>query len=379
MKKQGRGFIWSPEQENELILIYNNKTLSELSLYFKRSEIAIRAKALKLKLNRDLTRNYYNRKWTDKEEQYLKNNYFGGDLKEIAKKLNRTKKSVIERAKLLKIKRNHELVRLNSRKYTTNEDFFKTWSDDMAYILGLIWTDGCMLDKNYTITITQHKKDKYILDNILKIMGSNNKPYRNENTYNIGIYNKIIYEDLKKLGLEPRKSKTAYMPGGLPDDFIGSFIRGTVDGDGSINSKRNRMKISTASKNFADGLCGLLDKVGIKYKLYNEPYIWNNTKTDFYNIRILKKSELKKLYHLMYDNATLYLRRKKQAFIDMGIETEYFLTKNKHIARKIEGTNLITGEKVQYNQIKDVRQNFPRIFTALKSRKPYKGYTWKYL
>src|SRR5574337_219922 len=108
MKKQGRGFVWTQEEESKLKEIYILKQLSELSQIFNRPETAIRKKALKLGINRDQTKKEYNKGWAGEEEKYLIDNYFNGDPSEIAKHLNRTRKSITERAKILKIKRNTE-------------------------------------------------------------------------------------------------------------------------------------------------------------------------------------------------------------------------------------------------------------------------------
>ena len=141
--------------------------LKILAVEMGRTVRAIKAKAYLLNICRDINDNDYNRIWTEEEEQYLKDNYYKGNLYAVAKKIKRTKKAITERAKHLKIYRDPETVRLTCHKYTINEDFFKTWSDDMAYILGFIWSDGCMHGgDDYAISITQHKKDKYILKNI---------------------------------------------------------------------------------------------------------------------------------------------------------------------------------------------------------------------
>ena len=82
----------------------------------------------------------------------------------------------------------------------------------------------------------------------------------------------------------------------------------------------------------------------------------------------------------MYDhNPTLYLKRKKQLLIDMGVETLDFAVKNKHIMRKIEQENVYTGEVIIHNQIKPLRRaGFSQIFSALKTSKPHKGFIFRY-
>jgi hypothetical protein len=54
-----------------------------------------------------------------------------------------------------------------------NSNFFKQWSGDMAYILGFIVTDGCLIASKTCLNITN--KNKKILSRIAKSMGSNHK------------------------------------------------------------------------------------------------------------------------------------------------------------------------------------------------------------
>lgn len=56
-------------------------------------------------------------------------------------------------------------------KYGVNEDYFKTWSNNMAYILGFFAADGMVARDGQLISFSQ--KEKYILENIRLEMGSN--------------------------------------------------------------------------------------------------------------------------------------------------------------------------------------------------------------
>ena len=47
------------------------------------------------------------------------------------------------------------------------ENYFKTWSNNMAYLLGFWFADGCIYN-NKMFDITVHKKDKYILKQFAK-------------------------------------------------------------------------------------------------------------------------------------------------------------------------------------------------------------------
>ena len=43
------------------------------------------------------------------------------------------------------------------RKYDITEDYFKTWSNNMAYILGFIAADGAIPKENQCVSISQKK------------------------------------------------------------------------------------------------------------------------------------------------------------------------------------------------------------------------------
>ncbi len=57
------------------------------------------------------------------------------------------------------------------RKYDITEDYFKTWSNNMAYILGFIAADGVILKENQCVSISQ--KESYILEDIKKELKTN--------------------------------------------------------------------------------------------------------------------------------------------------------------------------------------------------------------
>ena len=66
------------------------------------------------------------------------------------------------------VEMNREQSSGQPRKHKVNEDFFKKWSNEMAWILGLILTDGCINKDNHTITLTQ--KNTSILELVARFM-----------------------------------------------------------------------------------------------------------------------------------------------------------------------------------------------------------------
>lgn len=120
----------------------------------------------------------------------------------------------------------------------------------MAYVLGLLFADGSLLDTNdssrtYYLNLTS--KDHSLITKVRRCMGSSHvvytskprwhkfrtKTYLCSRVYILRIGNKVIHQDLIKLGLTSRKSLTMEMPV-VPDKYFPYFLRGYCDGDGCI-------------------------------------------------------------------------------------------------------------------------------------------------
>lgn len=129
-----------------------------------------------------------------------------------------------------------------------NNNYFKTWSASMAYILGFIMADGCLIHKDFcksksnTLVIAIHSKDRAILEFIHKEINVSSNIYDRIFVGNDGILrqesrltisSKDIINDLIILGITPRKTGKEKFPD-IPKDLIRDFIRGYFDGDGSI-------------------------------------------------------------------------------------------------------------------------------------------------
>lgn len=64
------------------------------------------------------------------------------------------------------------------RKYDISEDYFKTWSNNMAYILGFIAADGVIQKENQRVSISQ--KESYILEDIKQELNTKQPLYQNK-------------------------------------------------------------------------------------------------------------------------------------------------------------------------------------------------------
>lgn len=135
------------------------------------------------------------------------------------------------------------------------------WTPGLAYLVGLIATDGCLSKDGRHIDITS--KDFQLLETVNEILPRREKIASKLNgygqaAYHIQISDVAMYRWLLQLGLTPRKSKTIGQLK-IPDKFFKDFFRGIFDGDGSAYCYRDYrwaasttvcLSVASASGNF---------------------------------------------------------------------------------------------------------------------------------
>lgn len=210
-----------------------------------------------------------------------------------------------------------------------NKDFFKNWSSDMAYVLGFFSADGYItVNKRggqfWCIQIT----DKKLLEQIKKTVGSEHKISTRIGTGNERILYRLqigsieMCDDLRKLGLRERKTKSLVVPN-VPDEYFADFVRGYFDGDGSvwvglIHKKRItkllviRVILTSCSKGFLEILKSRLEQNQIISG------VLRREKENYCRLTYSVHGSLK-LYEFMYnhkvkDFGCLCLNRKKKIF-----------------------------------------------------------------
>ena len=287
--------------DNYLIL-----SMKDLGNYLNRSESSIKNKLQRLNLNK-------NHLWTDKEIKCLKNNYNYKyrNKDDLIKKLGRSWQNIKMKAS-----------ELNLTGISINDDFFKEWTKKMAYTFGLWIADGWMAkDKN---TISFVSKDYDLLKIVKSNLKSDHKIYENKNNiFKLTFNNKILYNDLLKLGGTPKKSLTIQFPK-VPDEFLHHFIRGEFDGDGS-NFTYKKGKYRYFASNFTgnvDFLNTLKDKIKEHVEI-DSPCSCScgkNCNPRIKQIRYNGKKAIKLGDYIYKDSDNLRLERKFKIYDDMRKE-----------------------------------------------------------
>lgn len=229
-------------------------------------------------------------------------------------------------------------------RYNCNVDFFKQWTDEMAYVLGFLYADGDIVDaiSSRTQYIKFVSTDKEIIEKIKVVMKSEhpisvrtpqwhihkNGIYKSRELFILRIGSRRMFNDLIRLGVIPNKSKIIILPA-IPLPCFSYFVRGYFDGDGSVvfNKKWIRIVFTSGSINFLRDLSKRLAEI---LKIRERP-IYINTRS--YQLSYFTQEGLK-ILDFIYQNAEndkLYLDRKYKFYKKLSLNYKYIL--DKHITQ----------------------------------------------
>lgn len=221
-----------------------------------------------------------------------------------------------------KILKNEQVHIRDNREYNQlpiDDSYFeKIDSPNKAYILGFLFADGCItFGKVLTVSATEKnleslkilKKELKSEKDIQKLL--NKQGYgKGKYHYRFSVTNKKIYDDLYNLGMVPKKSLSCQYPSRevLPQKYDRDFIRGYFDGNGSVY-KPNNISFTSGSHDILESIRQILNKeFDSQAKLH--PYSNKNA----YDLKYGGKNQIVKIYHYFYDDAELFLKRKKDIF-----------------------------------------------------------------
>lgn len=210
---------------------------------------------------------------------------------------------------------------ITKRKYTVNENIFSTLTHDAAYWIGFIAADGCLqatgnnptpnvLSFNLNICDKNHlEKFKTFCDSSAQIT-----EYISSVGYGAGttmahleINSRKLVSDLETYGLCRAKS-TILKPPLIASEFYLDWIRGYIDGDGSISILNNG--------NAQISIVGTLEVLEFINQILNDNkpkklyHPKKNPLINTYQLAYGGRQTIVKKLHLLYDNASSYLDRK---------------------------------------------------------------------
>jgi hypothetical protein len=189
---------------------------------------------------------------------------------------------------------------------------------DKAYILGLIYTDGWIYKDYKGICVQLTETDGYLLENVAKRFGAaasvirikceakRNKLPNAKDMVRLGVYSEELAQQAKKLGVVKNKTYCLRLTDKLPQEYIYSFLRGLIDGDGTIGVYRGHIacRIAMKHKPFAEDVASLT--VAEKWSIYT------TKSNDMHAVSLLgdRQNRIEFLRKIYEHKSDLFLERK---------------------------------------------------------------------
>ena len=196
--------------------------------------------------------------------------------------------------------------------------FSKVDNEYTAYTLGLITADG-NIDKGYSVAIDLTYGDKKLLEQInSKLLnntghifqyGENTKTHRNSPMVRLRFNGKQICNNLAQYGVVPKKSYLLQHLQYFEEPLMHHYLRGLFDGDGVVSKGNQRyLRIGFCNHNrtvVEDYYNYLVSYLGLnRTALFNTGSCWQCSWAS--------KANVKAFYSYIYDNASIFLERKKE-------------------------------------------------------------------
>lgn len=247
------------------------------------------------------------------------------------------------------------------------------------YVLGLILTDGCLSQQYKKNVLSFLSKDEDLVAMVAEITKTNYHKYKNY--YRLDCRDQNIIKEFTDYGLHYRKSLDLCFPSNIPLEYMSDFVRGCIDGDGSIglykNSKNTKLAscyLCSSSSVFIKGFRNLLDLLKLRYTFVvvsPRKRIFNNKSfisKEHYVVKFKGSKALDFLKWCNYDSNISSLRKRKvyQEVIN------YYNNKNNtrfNLTNKIDWpADHILFDMVKSHNINYVANKLGISFNAVKGR-----------
>lgn len=213
------------------------------------------------------------------------------------------------------------------RKYTINKYYFdEIDTEEKAYWLGFLYADGCVFRRSLLVRLSSI--DKGHLEKLKKCLDSN-APIKTGKQNSFGaiteyvileINNAYMVNSLKRLGCIENKTHTLKYPiiEIVPEKFQYDFIRGFLDGDGSIKHTKLNKKRGLIDKLYEVSFTGTEKMLkGIQGVLKTNTIPKENKKKHCWEYRFGGNLQVIEILNKLYKNATVYLDRKYKIYNEL--------------------------------------------------------------
>lgn len=199
------------------------------------------------------------------------------------------------------------------RKYDINDNFLDTFGEEQAYFIGYMLTDGSVSSRYRTISFRCSLNDKQLIEDLLKMLGSNYPIREYGNAITVEMRSEKLYEALSKYGITQNKTLDVRVPK-IPKTLWIPFLRGVIDGDGSIgfyeykSGSKYTIRITSGSKPFLEDIQNMVAE------LYNEYGSIRHTNGNCHVLTYQSKKFVIQFHSDLYKNAKISLKRKANLY-----------------------------------------------------------------
>lgn len=222
----------------------------------------------------------------------IKKNY---SLNEISKILGRSKTTIYYHFRKIK------------GRYVKPVTLISGDEELIGEFIGLFAGDGSfykMPNYKYNIRLHFNSTEANYVDNLIrnvliKLFGKKPMMFKQENRINLCYYSKNIYEFVKDYLCwdlnEPKTYSVRLKKEDYSSAFMVGFIRGSLDSDGYLSSKK--VSFATVSPGLKESIIRCLDSLDLSYsvRLYKEK---RENRRDIYHVNILRK-DFNKFYQII--------------------------------------------------------------------------------
>lgn len=229
-------------------------------------------------------------------------------------------------------------------KYSVKHDIFnKIDSEEKAYWLGFLFTDGCVRKKkhSYELKLKLSIKDLDHLEKYKKFLESSHIIVKNiskvkypkfisiSENVSLSVYSKQIFDDLNEKGCTPNKTYRLSKPN-IDEIYYRDFIRGYFDGDGYVGQNREKTNKSVVFVSSSEMIIEWINE--ILNSNINTTFQTIKKNKNTYRLSYQDKTNITKMYEFMYyPKVTTFLLRKKLKYDEViSSFTKISVTQLKH-------------------------------------------------
>lgn len=208
------------------------------------------------------------------------------------------------------------------QKHTCNYHYFENVkTEEQAYWLGLFAADGAIRPPNIIaleLKVSDGNLVRLFANHLNTSVPVNDRMDRDYPMTSIAFRSTKMTSDLKNYGIVPNKEQIITWPN-LPENLYRHYLRGEIDGDGSFPEPQHSPKRNQLSIQIASSLCYieecqrfLIDTFGFGRTEIEH----RGSKQGIYVLRYSGNRQLLSFVNWLYEDATIYLDRKRQLVLD---------------------------------------------------------------